>query len=74
MVMKSSLKFAVVLGLIIISVQCGEKIKLPTSLPYSQDKTLDTTYVQIEPVWDEAGGIHCDRGGRLPHGLLACRA
>jgi DNA-binding beta-propeller fold protein YncE len=57
MVMKSLLKILAVLGLVILLVQCGKKIKLPTSLPHSQDKTLDTTYVQIWPVWDEAGGI-----------------
>ncbi len=55
--MKGLLKFIVLFGLIILSVQCGKKIKLPTSLPYSQDKTLDTTYVQIGPVWEEAGGV-----------------
>ena len=57
MVIKNLLKITALLGLVILLVQCGKKIKLPTSLPYSQDKTLDTTYVQIWPVWEEAGGI-----------------
>lgn len=43
--------------LIFLFVQCGRKIKLPTSLPVSGDKSLDTTYVQIWPFWTEAGGI-----------------
>jgi DNA-binding beta-propeller fold protein YncE len=57
MVIKESLKLLAVLGLVFLFFQCGEKIKLPTSLPFSQDKALDTTYVQISPVWTEAGGI-----------------
>jgi DNA-binding beta-propeller fold protein YncE len=47
----------IVLILIFISVQCGERIELPTALPFSEDRTLDTTYVQVTPVWTEAGGV-----------------
>jgi hypothetical protein len=55
--MQRLVKFLFSLGLIFLLVQCGKKIKLPTSLPFSEDKSLDTTYVQIWPVWSEAGGI-----------------
>jgi hypothetical protein len=57
MVIKKYLKCVALIGLVVLAVQCGEKIKLPTSLPSSQDKDLDTTYIQIWPAWTEAGGI-----------------
>jgi len=50
-------KVIVLLGLIFFLVQCGRKIKLPTSLSVSGDKSLDTTYVQIWPEWTEAGEL-----------------
>jgi DNA-binding beta-propeller fold protein YncE len=55
--MKRFIKLLIVLGLIFLFVQCGRKIKLPTSLPFSGDRSLDTTYVQIWPDWTDAGGI-----------------
>ena len=57
MVMRGFTRFLIVLVLILFCAQCGKKIKLPTSLPFSGDKSLDTTYVQISPVWAEAGRI-----------------
>ena len=57
MVTRRLISLQIVLMLIFLSLQCGEKIKLPTSLPFSQDKALDTTYVQVTPVWTEAGGV-----------------
>jgi len=55
--MKRFVKFLTLLGLIFLVAQCGRRIKLPTSLPFSGDRSLDTTYVQIWPDWTEAGGI-----------------
>ena len=57
MVMRKVIGLLVIVIPTFVSLQCGEKIKLPTSLPFSQDKALDTTYVQVTPVWTEAGGM-----------------
>ncbi len=48
----------VVIG-ILMAVGCGDKVTLPNDLPKPNyhGGGIDTSYVQVNPVWTEAGGI-----------------
>lgn len=54
---KVQFKIFILIMVFLLIFSCGEKIKLPTSLPQPTERISDTTYVQISPAWTQANGV-----------------
>ncbi|HDS00513.1 MAG TPA: hypothetical protein ENO22_05410 [candidate division Zixibacteria bacterium] len=59
--MKAFITTILIIALILLMLDCSEKVNQPTDLPEPGSINPDTTYVMITPAWTEADGITFDR-------------